>query len=757
MKKIFLLLITCLLFIPFIIKANERQEITSVEATSNLKDIVVIGKEVKNPTFNLTKGEPCYFGNEGKWQKYLNGNWSNYTETTFSSGTYRYYFVIKTDIDHTYNNMNGNTHYVNSIQTKITIDGKNTTITDNGPGVTPNASTVYAYTYSIEASEKTINEPVIEEPIVDEPVQIDYNQKPNKPIVAIQKGNNNSLIINIEKDNNVKSYDIYRSTNKKKGYKLIKNITNNSYTDVSLKYGTTYYYKVIAKNTYGKSTYSNIVSKKVVPNKVNDVTITNNTSTSLKLIYKLSGAKGYVIYRSTNPNSNFKQIASTTKTTYTDKKLKTGTTYYYKVKAYALVKKKKVYGVLSNTYSLEVKPSKPTININNSRSSLEFIFSNSEKVSYEISMLNGNEIVSTKTGSKVIFDNLTYGKSYKFKAFSYKMINNKKVKSEEVLLDEIVRPEAPKLSINEQIYYNQQNLHLTVSSLEENDKLEILIYKKDNENEEYKLVENETLINNSELYLAEQYGPFPGFECNFPFLNLNFNQKYYYKAVIKINGIESKAQYISKVSTVKPSFLLFSADSSNINFYFSKGSNDENEEIHYQIYRSTKKNGKYSLIMDKVLYPNNEYNQIDVNVGAAYNKTYYYKMRFYINKNGKKIFSQYSDVKVYKNVIKTNNKFPVSFTSNDYGYSKIDVKSINFSLKKRSGNYSIYTTKINIKSSYSTMAIRNKITLIFYDMNDKEIGSVDITINTPKGTKKNWSVTTNAFAIPSNAMYYIFK
>lgn len=55
------------------------------------------------------------------------------------------------------------------------------------------------------------------------------------------------------------------------------------------------------------------------------------------------------------------------------------------------------------------------------------------------------------------------------------------------------------------------------------------------------------------------------------------------------------------------------------------------------------------------------------------------------------------------------------------------------------------------------MAIRNKITLIFYDMNDKEIGSVDITINTPKGTKKNWSVTTNAFAIPSNAMYYIFK
>lgn len=50
-------------------------------------------------------------------------------------------------------------------------------------------------------------------------------------------------------------------------------------------------------------------------------------------INKVKGAKKYLIYRSTSKSKGYKQIAATTKLSYTDKKLTSKKTYYYKVKA----------------------------------------------------------------------------------------------------------------------------------------------------------------------------------------------------------------------------------------------------------------------------------------------------------------------------------------------------------------------------------------------------------------------------------------
>ena len=48
----------------------------------------------------------------------------------------------------------------------------------------------------------------------------------------------------------------------------------------------------------------------------------------------VSGASGYIIYRSTSADGSYKQIAKTAAKTYTDSSVKIGTTYYYKVKQY---------------------------------------------------------------------------------------------------------------------------------------------------------------------------------------------------------------------------------------------------------------------------------------------------------------------------------------------------------------------------------------------------------------------------------------
>lgn len=48
---------------------------------------------------------------------------------------------------------------------------------------------------------------------------------------------------------------------------------------------------------------------------------------------KVSGAKGYEIYRSAKASSGYKKIGTAAKTSYTDKSVKTGKTYYYKIVA----------------------------------------------------------------------------------------------------------------------------------------------------------------------------------------------------------------------------------------------------------------------------------------------------------------------------------------------------------------------------------------------------------------------------------------
>ncbi|MEG0829431.1 MAG: fibronectin type III domain-containing protein [Anaerovoracaceae bacterium] len=71
---------------------------------------------------------------------------------------------------------------------------------------------------------------------------------------------------------------------------------------------------------------------------------------------KVSGANGYVLYKSTSKNGKYgkkKTVTSGTTLKYKDTKLKKGKTYYYKIRAYKKANGKTVYGSLSSAKGIK--------------------------------------------------------------------------------------------------------------------------------------------------------------------------------------------------------------------------------------------------------------------------------------------------------------------------------------------------------------------------------------------------------------------
>lgn len=91
--------------------------------------------------------------------------------------------------------------------------------------------------------------------------------------------------------------------------------------------------------------------------KKTSASVSKKEKTSLKLKWsKVSGADGYIVYRSTSKDGTYKKIATVTSgQTYTDKGLKKGKTYYYKVVAYRQIGNYKLYSPESSVLTAKTK------------------------------------------------------------------------------------------------------------------------------------------------------------------------------------------------------------------------------------------------------------------------------------------------------------------------------------------------------------------------------------------------------------------
>jgi fibronectin type 3 domain-containing protein len=229
-----------------------------------------------------------------------------------------------------------------------------------------------------------------------------------KPTVAVKNGNT-KLVLN-------KDYKLTYASNIKPGTAKVKINFINNYTGSVVKNYT------------------------IAPAKVKGQKQTSYGTKNVSLTWnKVTGVSGYEIYRSSKKNGTYSKVKTITGTTnkYTHNKLKSGTVYYYKIRAFKKSGTSYIYGAFSNVMSAITKPAMPTIKVvaGTKRAVVSWSKVTGAK-GYEVYMATSRTGQYTKiatrnaTTTKVEKRNLTAKKNYYFKVRAYtKTAAGKKVYS----------------------------------------------------------------------------------------------------------------------------------------------------------------------------------------------------------------------------------------------------------------------------------------------------------------------------------------
>ncbi len=235
-----------------------------------------------------------------------------------------------------------------------------------------------------------------------------------------------------KKVDGAESYKIYRSTSKSSGYKNVKTVKTLTWTDSKLTTGKTYYYKVEATAKNATSSTSKVVSAKPALTVPSSVKATSSSYNKVTVTWKkVAGVTGYKVYRATSKNGSYKKVATVKTLKWTDSKLKTGKTYYYKVRAYnktansgysKVVKAKPVPAKTSLSSVKNAKGKKATLTWKKVAGATGY------KV-YRTTKKNGSyKSVKTVKNVKTWTDsNLKKNKTYYYKVRAYKTVDGSKV------------------------------------------------------------------------------------------------------------------------------------------------------------------------------------------------------------------------------------------------------------------------------------------------------------------------------------------
>lgn len=162
-----------------------------------------------------------------------------------------------------------------------------------------------------------------------------------------------------------------------------------------------------------------------------NITIKQRTATTVTLsLSKVSGAKGYHIYRSTSKNGTYTKIANVTTNTYKDTDCKSTNSYYYKVKAYKTVNGKTVYSTYSNVANVSATLKKTNnVKVTNQTSGRKVSWnkvSNASKYNvYRSNSMSGNyEYIGSSTTLSYTDKTANQYQTYYYRVRAYKKSSN---------------------------------------------------------------------------------------------------------------------------------------------------------------------------------------------------------------------------------------------------------------------------------------------------------------------------------------------
>lgn len=247
--------------------------------------------------------------------------------------------------------------------------------------------------------------------------------KPNKISKLQSKVDVTNVTLTWKASKGAQSYSVYRSTKKSSGYEKIGETKKTKYTDKSTTQGKSYYYKVYSKSngTEGEGVRTSKASK--IPNgpkAVKSLKYKADNYNTITLNWKASkGASKYVIYRATSKDGKYKKLKTINKTTYTQKNVKCGQIYYYKIVPYAekLQGKEKII----KAFTKPDQVTKLKTSVNDNQITLTWKKAKGAAV-YEIYRSTKKNSGFVKVGetkkTKYTDKNLTYGETYYYQIYA---------------------------------------------------------------------------------------------------------------------------------------------------------------------------------------------------------------------------------------------------------------------------------------------------------------------------------------------------
>ena len=143
----------------------------------------------------------------------------------------------------------------------------------------------------------------------------------------------NGVLVNWNEVNSAEEYIVYRKTSDSSWVKLGKT-KKLSFVDNTAKSGTKYFYTVVAYSGDIKSTFDTCGVSAYYLATPKLASVTNKNGSVVVNWGSVKGAKGYNVYRKTSKSGKWKKVTSTTDTKYTDKNVKSGSNYFYTIRAY---------------------------------------------------------------------------------------------------------------------------------------------------------------------------------------------------------------------------------------------------------------------------------------------------------------------------------------------------------------------------------------------------------------------------------------